>query len=175
MLLFQKLSGQGWLEPQIRYRNLILSKALGSLIEITFGLSRTSRTSRMVWPCTTTTYPTNKRKPWEMLVLNRSSIEMDTFTCYNISIAVVTFVSVISNAISYFYIQRTFDIKQCLSNILCIDAAIVTLSGITSLCLYALLISGYRFNEWLCLLLLLSTCLIIFTNPLCNFLVSYVR
>ena len=100
---------------------------------------------------------------------------MDTFDYYTLTASVFTFFTIISNVSSLYYITKTFDTKQCLHHILCLDAIVAVVSAFVSLVTFSIVLLGIDYGEFSCLIMQSSSPMTLFTIPICNFMVSYIR
>ena len=100
---------------------------------------------------------------------------MDSFLNYNIYTLTFTVMAIVSNVASFIYIKRTFDTKQCLTHILCLDSILTIVSAMVSTLAISLILGGIELNNFSCFLLMIGTGKTVYTSPLCSFMISYVR
>ena len=109
------------------------------------------------------------------LVLHNLDNKMDTFSFYSGFTTIFTLIATVNNIASFIYIKRTFDTKQCLAHILCLDSILTLVSGIVSVVAISMIGCGIELNNLSCFLFMVGTGKTVYTSPVCNFMVSYIR
>ena len=102
-------------------------------------------------------------------------IIMNTFTIYNIVLFIFSILACASNVVSLIYIRNTFDIKQCLHYILCLDAIIVIVSTLTTIIMFTIFFITLNFDSLTCFIFFDGTCITLLTGPFCNLMISFIR
>ena len=137
-------------------------KIFGSNIIFQFcGISKITMTKHLTWS--------------DPSVLTCLSYKMETLIIYNIINTIFSCIAFLSNLGSLIYIIKSFDIKQSFFYILCLDAIVVMTSAFISLIMFAIAISGETLDEISCSFLFMGSQITVFTSPMCNFMVSYIR
>ena len=103
------------------------------------------------------------------------SVIMNTFTIYNIVLFIFSILACASNVVSLIYIRNTFDIKQCLHYILCLDAIIVIVSTLTTIIMFTIFFITLNFDSLTCFIFFDGTCITLLTGPFCNLMISFIR
>ena len=137
-------------------------KIFGSNIIFQFcGISKITMTKHLTWS--------------DPSVLTCLSYKMETLIIYNIINTIFSCIAFLSNLGSLIYIIKSFDIKQSFFYILCLDAILVMISAFVSLIMFSIAISGKTLDEISCSFLFMGSQITVFTSPMCNFMVSYMR
>ena len=86
-------------------------------------------------------------------------------------IAVLAFICVCTNSYCLYYVIKTFNLKQCLNYIMCIDSSVAVITSAMIFTFYAI---GIR-NSFVCFEITFS--IINFANlmAVCNFITAYIR
>ena len=95
---------------------------------------------------------------------------------YNICCAIFSTIAFLSNLASFIYIQKSFDTKRCLYFILRSDAMVVMVVTLMASIMFSwVATNSQQSNSWFCSILFYASQITALTNPMSNFMISYIR